>query len=182
MHDHGFHVESLPGMKTKLIAASLFFSTLSHAGDFKIKEYEIGLPIESYKFAYLCKPNAIGQITCYDPAPSLTIGGETVKKALIKFDSNEKISMIYFSFGPESFDAIKAAVSSKYKTGRCTKSVVENGFGAKFSNENCLWKTKNEHLSLQKYTETITQGSLTLVSNDRLDLSIEQSKEKSKDI
>lgn len=170
-------------MKKRLLATIVtIFPAVCFAGDFKIKEYEIGLPIESYKFAYLCKPSTLGVISCLDPAPGFTIGGENVKNAFIKFNADEKLDMMVFSFDPTGFESIKAAILGKYKSVRCSKTAIENAFGAKFLNEICVGKTKNETMSLDKYSGTIKEGSLTIVSNAQLEKEIKQKMEKSKDI
>jgi hypothetical protein len=173
-------------IRLKLIAIVPFiaFANTSHAHDFSIKGHGIGLTIEEFSkisSAYTCRPNAEGLISCFGSSP-ITIGGQTIESAIVKFDKKEKSNHILFSFDSEYFDDIKTAISSKYRSLKCTKSLVENRFSAKFINETCSASTKYEVLSVEKYSSSISKGVLSITSSEALSDFAKQRHEKAKDI
>lgn len=169
-------------MKKTIIAIIILLSTVSHAGEIKIKDLEIGAPIETYRFISDCRPQKNGDVNCLTTAPSTTVGGEWIRDLLVIFDNGNTIGSIYFEFDPQSFDMMKKAILLKYKKIRCTQSVISNAMGAKFANEKCTLKLDKETIAFEKYNGSLNNGSLFLTTNERVLKSMAERLSKESDI
>lgn len=157
------------------------FPVATIAGDFNVKEYEIGMPISRHPTANKCYPDADGRHRCFDQFYDFTIGGEKVKNVIVFYD-DEKAEQIYFQFDSSGFNGIKAAIIAKYKKPTCKLSEVGNAMGAKFVQEICAWKTKNESMYLAKYSGNISEGDLLIVSKKEEERSQAAAMAKQKDL
>lgn len=122
------------------------------------------MPIETYRFNYMCKPKDSGEIYCLDPAPGLTVGGENIKSVAITFSPPGIATKIFMAFRSESFTQIKIAIIGKYPKLKCSTSEVQNRFNAKYINEQCILKSKNEEIFVTRFSENLDTGAVFIRS------------------
>lgn len=93
-----------------------------------------------------------------------------------------KFSNLMFLFKSEKFDDLKAAVSTKYPSLRCTQSEIQNRLGIKFQQVQCSLADKNGMLSLTKYSSQLDIGYLNFDSFEVIDRMLQKANKKVGDI
>jgi hypothetical protein len=157
-----------PPMRLLLLISLLCLGSQTHAGDIKLKNYEIGMPFVQLKTKTRCQPDGDGRRTCYIGSPNLTVGGEAITGIMIKFDTSGRADQIMMRYKSVSHDAIKAAITGKYKGVVCQQSDVTTRMGVKFVNESCLLTTTTELLSFSRYGSNVDDGTIILASAKRI--------------
>lgn len=161
-----------------LLSASI--TVAAHAGDFKIKNIEIGM--SQLLVADYTRCESYKVLKCFGSSPPITVGGVDIESALFYFNEIGEATQIHLSFKSSEFAQIKAAFTSKYRSIKCKQNEVFNGFGAKFIDEVCESRTKNERISISKFGSSTTLGSVLLVSEQKLIDDAKAMSEKAKDI
>lgn len=149
-----------------IVAASLSFSI--HAADIEFKGLQPGAPLKDDRF--FCEPrqSTIGDVVCQLKFnfPE-TIAGARVGFLLVHL-IDSKISFISVSFPSDNYHQVKAALLTKYGSGKAKIIPVRTQSGVLYENEETLWEINGRQMRLQRYGNKIDQGMLLLTSMDAL--------------
>lgn len=105
----------------------------------------------------------------------MTVAGVRPKGRTGVMFRDRKLSFFTFPFDPSQYAQVKEAVVSKYPDLRCSTSVVQTRMGVKHDQEECVLR----ELTLSRYSDSVTTGTLTMVSKE-LEQQIEGEKKKGK--
>lgn len=114
----------------------------------------------------------LGLKTCryqrYGCGPSMydhsTYAGETVEK-ITAFFLNDAFERLDVDFKPDSYEAIRDALTAKYgKPSGATKKAVTTVGGAKATNEEVFWSFGTFDILISRYGQTLSEGSLSVMS------------------
>lgn len=154
--------------KTLYCSAILMASATAIAGDFEIKNYEVGMPHDRHPMARPCRVDTNGNGTCFDTFSDFTIGGQKISSVMIEHRDWKAVS-IFFSFPIDSFDGISKTVANRYKSLKCKNGFVYNAIGARFKQTICTTSTKSETIIIHRISGSIEEGSMLISSNEKLD-------------
>lgn len=140
----------------------LITSTSSFGFDFKGVELgkTISPGIVTDKLGPECRLKE-DKYSCYGDT---TIAGYDAK-VLVKMSKDQEVDVISVKFPSEGYEKIRNSLITKFgKPMEVDKTEIQNGMGAKFSQEKCYWKDQGSDMVLERFNRNINEGSLFMVS------------------
>lgn len=150
----------------KYILAFMFISSSAFGFDFK--GIELG-KVSSYEkvsntLSIQCHDEDSGKVWC--------IGDNTIvgykAKVVITLNVEKVVENISIKFNPENFENIANSLTKKFGKPNIKNSIISNAMGATFNQVDMSWKDNISYMRLQKYSGSITEGSLWMVTNERM--------------
>jgi len=152
-------------MKARLLACVLLLlSSAASAGAFKIKEFTVGMTLEEYTYSSLCEKQPDGTSECFDDHPVNTVADVGMETVTMNFGADDRARLIIITFDSKGYPAVMSALRSRYGKFNCTNKTVSNRMGAKFADQTCRKQSGNEMILVEKYTNDLTEGSVTMTT------------------
>jgi hypothetical protein len=145
-------------------AQQLDFKGIPFGSDSEFVRTELYPSITDWYCAEPSKSPLLADKTCY--MGSSTYANRPVTSLRADFYGG-KVGSFLMTTKPEDYAAIRATVIAKYgKPAHEANSVLSNAYGAKFQQVETSWILRGGSISMQRYTDTLTEGSLAVRSSE----------------
>lgn len=167
-------------LMTIVAASQVFLIAATSAADLEFKGTKIGQAFtETDRFSCENRKTSMGDAVCHLPyGHADSIAGQHAD--VVVYLLQAKVSAIYLKFSSDGYDAVKDALSAKYGAGKSKKTILQNGLGAVFENETTLWTRPDGILGAERYTGSVSSGSVIMQSIESLDTSRARRQEQEK--
>lgn len=163
-------------MKYFILATIIFLGILppAIADDIDFKGFPLGGKMEDFKRQFPnfnCSYVNISNLCTFEykfgkPVP--TYGDVSVSYISATFKENT-LHQIHITIYPDTFDFLAKSLKGKYgKPIYSNHEIVQNGMGAIFMNQNLTWKRSNGEIWITKYSRTVKEGSINILSQEAL--------------
>ncbi len=142
----------------------LFVSPVFAEEPLSFRDIKIGMTMDEVQSKLQWYDCPQGEKYCHSNA---TIKGVDVN-ATYNFGGKNTLEMFYFSFSPDDYSILKAALIEKYgKTAKIIKRPVQNRMGASFQGEVVTWTFKSgDSIFITKYGSTLGEGIIMFESKE----------------
>lgn len=127
-------------------------------------------------------------IQCHDePSGAVWCSGKTTivgdeAKAHVSINDKKIVETISVKFNPDSFENIASGLTKKYGKAKVKNSTVTTRMGVSYNQVSMTWETKTSVMILDKYNKTIDEGSLFMVTNEKIEEMAIKSENKKTDL
>lgn len=171
----------------KLAALALAVATsaaLAQSAPLGFKEFVLGAKPDMTDLSkrMKCRPDGT---SCYHRsqwAEPQTIGGVPADYVRVEMNTDGAIDLVYVSFDPSAFSAVRDGFKEKYPGLNCNQSTVQNKMGARFDQEECVVRSAAGSLLLSKRGHKLAESTLTVIAKARFDDAIKQDAAAKKDL
>lgn len=151
-------------MLAGILASGALDAIASESGEISVKEFHIGMDRDE-----VLKLDGLFCSDRFDLGGCYTVAGRPITDRHFVYDRDDKLVSLTFDFATSGFDSIKRATLGKYPKMKCSAATVENRMGAVFTNDRCLYQTKNGSIVIERYGDKLDFGLLRIVSNKFMD-------------